>query len=155
MRPDIFAQLERVGVHDLILQGRVQVIGLEPLRNRFGDRWPKKCEHIWSHFEAVLLRPLPPDDLVVRVDDRHFVIAQTQQRGPANRRAGSTGSLMPDAGKPFTEKSLRRLAALAAARRVIPAVLLHGAPEDLSVEAIRVGASHCTLNPLSDGAVHV
>jgi hypothetical protein len=81
MRPDVVAQLDRVGVQDLILQGSVQVIGLEPIRNRLGDRWPKKCEHIWAHFEAVLLRQLPPHDLVVRVDDLHFLIAQTQERG--------------------------------------------------------------------------
>jgi hypothetical protein len=81
MRPDVVAQLERVGIADLILQGSVQVIGLEPIRNRLGDRWPKKCEHIWAHFEAVLLRQLPPHDLVVRVDDLHFLIAQTQERG--------------------------------------------------------------------------
>ena len=81
MRPDAIAQLERVGINDLILQGSVQVIGLQPIRARLGDRWPKKCEHIWAHFEAVLLRQLPPHDLVVRVDDVHFLIAQTQERG--------------------------------------------------------------------------
>lgn len=81
MRPDASAQLERVGINDLVLQGSVQVIGLQPIRARLGDRWPKKCEHIWAHFEAVLLRQLPQHDLVVRVDDLHFLIAQTQERG--------------------------------------------------------------------------
>ena len=81
MRPDAIAQLERVGINELVLQGSVQLIGLQPICTRLGDRWPKKCEHIWAHFEAVLLRQLPPHDLVVRVDDLHFLIAQTQERG--------------------------------------------------------------------------
>jgi hypothetical protein len=81
MRPDAIAQLERVGINDLVLQGSVQVIGLQPIRARLGDRWPKKREHVWAHFEAVLRRQLPPHDLVVRVDDVHFLIAQTQERG--------------------------------------------------------------------------
>ena len=81
MRPDAIAQLERVGIDDLVLQGSVQVIGLQPIRARLGDRWPKKCVHVWAHFEAVLRRQLPPHDLVVRVDDVHFLIAQTQERG--------------------------------------------------------------------------
>lgn len=81
IRPDTLAQLERVGVGDLVLQGSVQVIGLLPIRMKLADRWPKKREHVWAHFEAVLRKQLPAHDLVVRVDDLHFLIAQTQERG--------------------------------------------------------------------------
>jgi hypothetical protein len=75
------AKLDRVGIADLIAQGSVQLIGLEPIRAKLGDRWPKKCAHIWQYFEAALLKQLPPHDLVVRVDDLHFLIAQTQEQG--------------------------------------------------------------------------
>jgi hypothetical protein len=81
LRPDVAAQLERIGIQDLVQRGSVQLIGLEPIRAQLGERWPKKCEHVWRHFESVLLRQLPPHDLVVRIDDFHFLIAQTQERG--------------------------------------------------------------------------
>lgn len=81
LRPDVAAQLERVGIQDLVRRGSVQLIGLEPIRAQLGERWPKKCEHIWRHFESVLLRQLPPHDLVVQIDEFHFLIAQTQEQG--------------------------------------------------------------------------
>ncbi|WP_197422541.1 MULTISPECIES: hypothetical protein [unclassified Phenylobacterium] len=83
LQPDAAAQLERLGVSELIRQGSVQLIGLAPIQARLGDRWARRAPQVWTHFATVLRKQLPPHDFVLQIDDLHFLIAQTQERGAA------------------------------------------------------------------------
>lgn len=60
----------------LVDQGKVNLISIAPVIERFGDRWTRKREDIWLHVETFLRRQFRPDDLVARVDDANFLIAQ-------------------------------------------------------------------------------
>jgi hypothetical protein len=83
LQPDAAAQLERLGVSDLIQQGSVQLIGLAPIKARLGDRWPRRSPQVWAHFATVLRKQLPPHDFILQIDELHFLIAQTQEKGAA------------------------------------------------------------------------
>jgi hypothetical protein len=65
-----------VAAAGLVDQGKVNLISIAPVIERLGDRWPRKREAIWLHVETFLRRQFRPDDVVVRVDEAHFLIAQ-------------------------------------------------------------------------------
>ena len=60
----------------LVDQGRVNLINIGPVIERMGDRWERKRENIWLHVETFLRRQFRPVDVVVRVDDANFLVAQ-------------------------------------------------------------------------------
>jgi hypothetical protein len=83
LHEDVAAVLDLICTPEMLRQGNVQIIGLQPIAYRLGDRWPRRRAAVWEHFERILRRDLPPCDVVLRIDDLHFVVAQTQEEGLA------------------------------------------------------------------------
>jgi hypothetical protein len=67
--------LERLARAGMIDRGRVVLIGLDALRDRFGERWEKKAELIWQVALHHIKKRIGPDDLCARVGDCEAVIA--------------------------------------------------------------------------------
>ena len=68
----VFARLEETG---LIARGGVNIIGLDTVRDRLAERWPRKRPVVWEHLEALADRQLGPGDLCLRLNDTDFAIA--------------------------------------------------------------------------------
>src|SRR5271167_1071588 len=67
--------LDRIQNSDLPRTGAVNLIGLDAIRRKLGDRWPAKRARVWEHVELELERKLGPADLSVRIDDINYLIA--------------------------------------------------------------------------------
>jgi hypothetical protein len=57
-------------------RGWANLISLEPIAERLGDRWERKREDIWLHVDNFLKRHFRADDLIVRLDEFNFLVAQ-------------------------------------------------------------------------------
>ena len=68
--------LERLQSAAMLESGAVNVIGLDAIRRKVGDRWPQKRAHIWEHVEREIERHLSPADIFFRTDDVSYMIAQ-------------------------------------------------------------------------------
>ncbi|MFZ4607603.1 MAG: hypothetical protein ACOYM5_15245 [Caulobacter sp.] len=110
---DVAAMLERFGGHDLMGRGAVNIISLAAIRDRSGDRWPRKQPDVWAYVERKLAEHLTYQDLAQRVGETDYLIAMTSEEG---------------------------VAAQAVALKVLEEVLMHflGAaePRDMSVRAV-------------------
>lgn len=110
---DVAALLERFGGHDLMGRGAVNIISLAAIRDRSGDRWPRKRPDAWAYVERRLAEHLTFQDLAQRVGETDYLIAMTSEEG---------------------------VAAQAVALKVLEEVLMHflGAaePRDMSVRAV-------------------
>ena len=73
--------LERIQNSSLPAAGAVNMIGLDAIRRKLGDRWPAKRARVWEHVEKELERRLGPADLAVRVDDINYLIALSSAPG--------------------------------------------------------------------------
>lgn len=110
---DVAAVLERFGGHDLMGRGAVNIISLAAIRDRSGDRWPRKRPDVWAYVERRLAEHLTYQDLAQRVGETDYLIAMTSEEG---------------------------VAAQAVALKVLEEVLMHflGAaePRDMAVRAV-------------------
>jgi hypothetical protein len=73
--------LERLQNAALLDSGVVNVIGLDAIRRKLGDRWPAKRAQIWEHVERELDRGLSPADIYFRTDEISYMIAQPGAAG--------------------------------------------------------------------------
>lgn len=73
--------LDRIRTSSLLADGSVNMIGLDAIRAKLGDRWPAKRARVWEHVERELERRLTPADITVRVDDVNYLIALASARG--------------------------------------------------------------------------
>ena len=127
---DVAAVLDRFGGHDLLARGSVNIIGLGAIRERAGDRWPRKRPDVWAYAERKLAEHLTFQDLAQRVGETDYMIAMTSEEG---------------------------VAAQAVALKILEEVLMHflGAadPKDMSVRTVtdlRGGEVTCApLDPAS------
>lgn len=110
---DVAAVLERFGGHDLMGRGAVNIISLAAIRDRSGERWPRKQPDVWAYVERKLAEHLTYQDLAQRVGETDYLIAMTSEEG---------------------------VAAQAVALKVLEEVLMHflGAaePRDMAVRAV-------------------
>jgi len=60
---------------ELLANGCVNLIGLDAIRDRAGDLWPRKRELVWEFTEKHLQERLAPHDLMLRVDDTTYLVA--------------------------------------------------------------------------------
>lgn len=60
---------------ELLANGCVNLIGLDAIRDRAGDLWPRKRELVWAFVEKRLQERLAPHDLTLRIDDTTYLIA--------------------------------------------------------------------------------
>jgi hypothetical protein len=75
--------LERIRASPLIAEGAVNMLGLDAIRAKLGDRWPAKRARVWEHVERELERRLTPADISVRVDDVSYLVAMASAPGYA------------------------------------------------------------------------
>lgn len=67
--------LERLAGSQVLSDGGVNMIGLDAIRRRLGDRWTSKKARVWEYVERGLERRLGPYDMVVRLDEVNYLIA--------------------------------------------------------------------------------
>lgn len=58
----------------LLARGVVNVIGLEPLRDKAGPRWPRIRDGIHARLDAILRQKLGPSDFFAPLDDTSFLV---------------------------------------------------------------------------------
>ncbi len=80
---DVAALLERFGGHDLMSRGAVNVISLAAIKDRSGERWPRKRPDVWAYVERKLAEHLTYQDLAQRVGETDYLIAMTSEDGMA------------------------------------------------------------------------
>src|SRR5215217_2353328 len=64
---DVSAVLDRFGGHDLLARGAVNVISLAAIRDRAGDRWPRKRPDVWAYVERRLDEHLAAQAVALKV----------------------------------------------------------------------------------------
>ena len=57
-----------------LIAGRVQLLGLEEVKEALGDRWERRSEVIFSLAERIIKRRLGPKDVCQRGDGGHFTL---------------------------------------------------------------------------------
>lgn len=60
--------------HPTVTTGRVQLINLEKVRDKLGDKWEKKSQNAYQIVCAAIERRLAPDDIYSRYSDLGYVI---------------------------------------------------------------------------------
>jgi hypothetical protein len=80
---DAAAALERVAGADLAARGAVNIISVEAVRAVSGPRWERSRSGVWAFVEKRLDEHLSPHDLWHRLNDTDFLIALTDDSGPA------------------------------------------------------------------------
>lgn len=72
---DVREALERLEGSDVLKAGGANLIGLDAIRTKLGDRWPAKRARVWEHVERDLEKRLAPTDMVLRLDEVNFLVA--------------------------------------------------------------------------------
>ena len=67
--------LARLAESGMVDKGQVVLLGLDAIRDRFEDRWPRKSELVWDAALLHIRRRLGPGDLAARVGEVDAVIA--------------------------------------------------------------------------------
>lgn len=75
--------LERFAGSDLFERGSVNIVSLEAIRARTGERWLRKRDAVWAYAEKKLDEHLAHQDLSQRINDTDFLIAMTSEQGVA------------------------------------------------------------------------
>jgi hypothetical protein len=66
--------LERLDGSEALQGGAVNIIGLDSVREKLGERWPAKRSRVWEHVERELERRLGPQDLHFRLDEVNYLV---------------------------------------------------------------------------------
>jgi hypothetical protein len=77
------AALERLAGSDLIERGSVIIISVEAIRDRAGDRWPRKRADVWAFVSKRLDEHLSAHDIRHQVSETEFLVAMTSEEGVA------------------------------------------------------------------------
>ncbi|MDB5495852.1 MAG: hypothetical protein JWP86_3189 [Phenylobacterium sp.] len=81
------ASLERFSDRTLLAAGKVNLISLDAVRERFGKRWSLRQDQVYSFAERVLQRGLGPRGLYLRASGTDFLIVQPDQSRLAGQAA--------------------------------------------------------------------
>lgn len=68
--------LERFQSSGMLEEGRINLIGLDAIAERLGDRWPGRREQIYHHVERTLTRHLEGDGFFQRVSPTDYLVVQ-------------------------------------------------------------------------------
>ena len=60
--------LSRLEGADVLRAGGANLIGLDAIRAKLGDRWPAKRARVWEHVDRDLEKRLSPTDMDLRHD---------------------------------------------------------------------------------------
>ena len=78
------ASLDRFEGSPLLAQGRLCLIGLDAIVERFADRWPGRRDQVYDMVERTMERRLDEDAELIRVSERDYLVAQ-----PSRERAAA------------------------------------------------------------------
>lgn len=81
------ASLERFSDRTLLAAGKVNLISLDAVRERFGKRWSLRQDQVYSFAERVLQRGLGTRGIYLRVSGTDFLIVQPDQSRLAGQAA--------------------------------------------------------------------
>lgn len=84
--------LDQLEGSSILADGLVNLIALDAVVDRLGDRWPARREAIYDMVERVLTRRLGPNGYFVRVSETDFLVAQPDL-GPFGAQACCIRSL--------------------------------------------------------------
>jgi hypothetical protein len=82
------AVLDRLAGSDRIERGAVFVISVEAIRQRSGERWPKKREDVWGYLHRKLNEHLTYQDTHNRISEVDVLVAMTTEDGVAAQSVG-------------------------------------------------------------------
>ncbi|MBW8816205.1 MAG: hypothetical protein JF588_22540 [Caulobacterales bacterium] len=85
---DAAAVLDRLAGSDRLERGAVYIISVEAIRDRSGDRWPKKRDDVWGYLNRKLNEYLSYQDLHHRISDTDVLVAMTTEDGVAAQAVG-------------------------------------------------------------------
>ena len=85
---DAAAVLERLAGTDRMERGAVFVISVEAIRERSGDRWPRKRDDVWGYLGRKLNEHLSYQDLHQRIGETDVLVAMTTEEGVAAQAVG-------------------------------------------------------------------
>jgi hypothetical protein len=92
MDDDALSAMERFEASSLLGDGLVNLVALDAIRDRLGERWNAKREQVYDHMEKVLRRNLGQSAYFLRVSDTDFIVAQPGL-GPFGAQASCLRSL--------------------------------------------------------------
>jgi hypothetical protein len=75
--------LERLAATNLVERGSVTIISVEAIRERVGDRWPRKRDDVCAYVERKCGEHLSFQDIRSHIDETDFLIAMTTEEGIA------------------------------------------------------------------------
>lgn len=75
--------LERLKDPALLASGAVNLIALDAIQAKLGERWEAKRSRVWEHVEREIERTIGPANLSVRLDETHYLIALPASPGLA------------------------------------------------------------------------
>src|ERR1700726_2337635 len=70
--------LEQFQGSSLLSSGKVNVIALDAISERLGDRWKARQDLVHDHAQGVLRRQLGPSSVVQRISDTEYIVAQPE-----------------------------------------------------------------------------
>src|SRR3569832_2526885 len=76
------AVLDQLSNSQLVQAGAVNLIGLDAVRLRMGERCPRRREDVWLNLEKVIDRLLSDQAYIRRVSDTDFIVAIAGADGP-------------------------------------------------------------------------
>ena len=85
---DAAVVLDRLAGSDRLERGAVFVISVEAIRERSGDRWPKKRDDVWGYLGRKLTEYLSYQDVHHRINETDVLIAMTTEDGVAAQAVG-------------------------------------------------------------------
>jgi hypothetical protein len=84
---DAQAALERFSDPQLVAAGRINLISLEAVQQRFADRWQMRKDQVFDFAERVLDRGVGPGGFYLRVSDTDFFIVHPEMSRLASQAA--------------------------------------------------------------------
>jgi hypothetical protein len=74
--PAALAKVKQFQTSPLLDDGRINVISLDPIADRLGEKWGSRQEQVYEHLERALTKKLGPTDFFLRVSDTVYLVAQ-------------------------------------------------------------------------------
>ncbi|MDP3660160.1 hypothetical protein [Phenylobacterium sp.] len=78
MSADGEAAMEQFGDPELLAQGKVNIIALDAVYDRFGSKWGLRRDQVYAHAERTLQRMLGARGFYLRVSETDFLICQPE-----------------------------------------------------------------------------
>jgi hypothetical protein len=85
---DAASVLERLAGSDRLERGAVYIISVEAIRERSGERWPKKRDDVWGYLGRKLNEYLSYQDIHHRISETDVLVAMTTEDGVAAQAVG-------------------------------------------------------------------